>query len=35
MPHQNLGDMRVFLDLEAAIDQDNIEEEDEIDDLGM
>ena len=35
MPCQNLGDVRVFLDLEADIDWDDIEEEDENDDLGM
>jgi hypothetical protein len=35
MPRQNLGDVRVFLDLEADVDRDDIEEEDEVDDLGM
>ena len=34
MPRQNLGDVRVFLDLEADVDRDDIEE-DEVDDLGM
>ena len=35
MPSHNLGNMRVFLDLEADVDWDDIEEEDEVDDLGM
>jgi hypothetical protein len=34
MPHQNLCDVSVFLDLEADVDWDN-PEEDEVDDLGM